>query len=54
MMEVPRWHPSRSASLNFSGLLASDPEPDLFGSLRAAERFGRPLGDDGFSLPSSD
>ncbi|SRR5258708_24430687 len=48
MMEVPRWHPSRSASLNFSDLLASDPEPDLFARLRAAARFGRPPGDDGF------
>ncbi len=39
---------SKERFLNFSDLLASDPEPDLFGRLRAAERFGRPLADDGF------
>jgi putative transposase len=32
----------------FADLLASDPEQDLFGQLRAAESIGRPLGDDRF------
>jgi putative transposase len=33
---------------NFADLLASEPEVDLFASLRAAESIGRPLGDDRF------
>ena len=32
----------------FADLLASEPEHDLFGHLRAAESIGRPLGDDRF------
>jgi putative transposase len=32
----------------FADLLASEPEHDLFGHLRAAESVGRPLGDDRF------
>ena len=32
----------------FADLLASEPEVDLFGRLRAAESIGRPLGDDAF------
>jgi putative transposase len=33
---------------NYGDLLASEPEQDLFGHLRAAESTGRPLGDDRF------
>ena len=33
---------------DFADLLASEPEPNLFASLRAAESIGRPLGDDRF------
>ncbi|MCC8960152.1 hypothetical protein H8B02_44150 [Bradyrhizobium sp. Pear77] len=34
---------------DFAGLLASEPEPDLFDRLRSAESIGWPLGDDPFS-----
>ncbi len=33
---------------DFADLLASEPAPNLFASLRAAESIGRPLGDDRF------
>jgi hypothetical protein len=37
----------------FADLLASEPEVDLFGRLRAAESIGRPLGDDAFLAGSA-
>jgi putative transposase len=40
--------PIRDRVPRFADLLASDPEQDLFGQLRAAESIGRPLGDDRF------
>src|ERR1700740_2417004 len=40
--------PVRDRFPNFADLLASDPEADLFASLRAAESVARPLGDDRF------
>jgi putative transposase len=40
--------PVRDRFPDFAGLLASEPEADLFASLRAAESIGRPLGDDRF------
>ncbi|MGY3483451.1 putative transposase [Bradyrhizobium sp. USDA 4011] len=40
--------PVRDRFPNFADLLASEPEADLFSSLRAAESVGRPLGDDRF------
>ncbi|HLG80854.1 MAG TPA: transposase [Bradyrhizobium sp.] len=40
--------PVRNRFPDFAGLLASEPEADLFASLRAAESIGRPLGDDRF------
>jgi putative transposase len=40
--------PIRHRFPDFADLLASEPETDLFASLRAAESVGRPLGDDRF------
>src|SRR5258708_18047664 len=40
--------PIRDRFPHFAGLLASEPEADLFDRLRAAESVGRPLGDDRF------
>jgi putative transposase len=40
--------PVRDRFPDFTDLLASKPETDLFASLRAAESIGRPLGDDRF------
>jgi putative transposase len=40
--------PIRDRVPRFADLLASEPEQDLFGRLRAAESIGRPLGDDRF------
>src|SRR6266852_145530 len=40
--------PIRARFPRFADLLASEPEADLFGRLRAAESVGRPLGDDRF------
>jgi putative transposase len=40
--------PVRDRFPDFADLLASEPEADLFASLRAAESIGRPLGDDRF------
>jgi putative transposase len=40
--------PIRDRFPRFAGLLASEPEADLFDRLRAAESIGRPLGDDRF------
>jgi putative transposase len=40
--------PIRDRVPRFADLLASEPEQDLFGHLRAAESIGRPLGDDRF------
>ncbi|MEO6382486.1 MAG: transposase [Nitrobacter sp.] len=40
--------PIRDRFPDLADLLASEPEPDLFGQLRAAESIGRPLGDDRF------
>ncbi len=40
--------PIRERFPDFAGLLASEPEGDLFGALRAAESIGRPLGNDRF------
>src|SRR6266852_9123493 len=40
--------PIRDRFPRFADLLASEPETDLFGRLRAAESVGRPLGDDRF------
>lgn len=40
--------PIRERFPEFSDLLATEPETDLFGPLRAAESIGRPLGDDRF------
>jgi putative transposase len=40
--------PVRDRFPDFADLLASEPETDLFASLRAAESIGRPLGDDRF------
>ena len=40
--------PIRDRFPDFAGLLAREPETDLFGPLRAAESIGRPLGDDRF------
>lgn len=40
--------PVRDRFPDFADLLASEPEPDLFGRLRAAESIGRPLGNDRF------
>src|SRR5260370_3167851 len=40
--------PIRSRFPHFADLLASEPETDLFASLRAAESIGRPLGHDRF------
>src|SRR5258708_569666 len=40
--------PIRARFPRFADLLASAPEADLFGRLRAAESVGRPLGDDRF------
>ena len=40
--------PIRDRVPRFADLLASEPEQDLFGPLRAAESIGRPLGDDRF------
>ncbi|MET4391014.1 putative transposase [Bradyrhizobium sp. F1.4.3] len=40
--------PVRDRFPNFADLLATEPEADLFGALRAAESIGRPLGDDRF------
>jgi putative transposase len=40
--------PVRDRFPDFAGLLASEPETDLFVPLRAAESVGRPLGDDRF------
>src|SRR5258708_9336436 len=38
--------PIRDRFPHFADLLASEPEPDLFAPLRAADSIGRPLGDD--------
>ena len=40
--------PIRNRFPHFADLLASEPEADLFGRLRAAESIGRPLGNDRF------
>ena len=40
--------PIRDRFPSVADLLASEPEADLFGALRAAESIGRPLGNDGF------
>jgi putative transposase len=40
--------PVRDRFPDFADLLLSEPEADLFASLRAAESIGRPLGDDRF------
>ncbi|MFK4498833.1 hypothetical protein ABIF86_003124 [Bradyrhizobium japonicum] len=40
--------PTRDRSPDFTGLLATELEADLFGALRSAESIGRPLGDDRF------
>jgi len=40
--------PIRDRFPHFADLLASEPETDLFGRLRAAESIGRPLGNDRF------
>ncbi len=40
--------PVRDRFPDFADLLASEPEADLFASLRAAESVGRPLGDERF------
>ena len=40
--------PVRERFPDFADLLASEPEADLFDSLRAVESIGRPLGDDRF------
>ena len=40
--------PIRERFPDFAGLLATEPEADLFGALRSAESVGRPLGDDRF------
>src|SRR5258708_3260394 len=40
--------PIRDRFPHFADLLAGEPETDLFAPLRAAERIGRPLGDDRF------
>jgi putative transposase len=40
--------PIRDRFPELADLLASEPDSDLFASLRAAESIGRPLGDDGF------
>ena len=40
--------PVRDIVPDFAGLLSSAPEQNLFGSLRAAESIGRPLGSDRF------
>ena len=40
--------PIRDRFPSFADLLATEPEADLFGALRAAESIGRPLGDNRF------
>ncbi|WP_164937242.1 hypothetical protein [Bradyrhizobium vignae] len=40
--------PVRDRFPEFSLLLATEPEADLFGALRSAESIGRPLGDSRF------
>jgi len=40
--------PIRDRFPDFADLLATEPEADLFGALRAAESIGRPLGDNRF------
>jgi hypothetical protein len=40
--------PTKNRFPRFVDLLASEPEADLFGRLRAAESIGRPLGNDRF------
>jgi putative transposase len=40
--------PIRDRFPQLADLLASEPEADMFGRLRAAESVGRPLGDDDF------
>jgi REP-associated tyrosine transposase len=40
--------PVKRSFPDFADLLASEPEPDLFDKLRAAESIGRPLGNDRF------
>jgi putative transposase len=40
--------PIRDRFPDFAGLIANEPEADLFDVLRAAESIGRPLGDDRF------
>lgn len=46
--EVTELAPIKDRFPRFAGLLASDPELDLFDRLRAAESIGRPLGGDRF------
>ena len=40
--------PTKQRFPRFADLLESEPEPELFARLRAAESIGRPLGNDGF------
>lgn len=48
---LTKLEPVRDSFPDFAGLLATEPEADLFDALRSAESIGRPLGDNRFLAP---